>query len=285
MAVTSLNDLLEGQDVSTDAETESSSDDEHEIPGVFEEIGADMERVEEFYSRRDESDREGLLGLAERLSEDDEAWQILEDYRLVVDAHRINLNFVRGQREGPFVEDWSHALYYGPDGSKDSPAEGSKNDLQTRVGEDDDLNLPWYKVMFPEPVSRFHEEDLVRFSEGLDKWSEIGMPGDSDRQDSHIFVTESFVNDYASYANEDGLPLPPADYPDDATATDSPSTDSPSVDAGDFDPAEFNVDVLKDEIEAFDSVDELSTVLAVEQQGKDRKTAKEAIRSRIAEVV
>ncbi|MFC4449914.1 electron transfer flavoprotein subunit alpha/FixB family protein [Halorussus aquaticus] len=49
----------------------------------------------------------------------------------------------------------------------------------------------------------------------------------------------------------------------------------------DLDPTEYTVDELKDKLAAVENPSELDAVLAAEQEGKDRKTAREAIQRRI----
>lgn len=257
MGVNNLSDVMSETTVETT--TENNADEDDELPEIFAEIGADEDRVRQF--RENQSDNFGeLTSLAEALADDDDLWALHEEYRQMVDLHRINVRYLRGEREGEFMDNWRNLLY----GDSDDPKPGTKNDLQNRIQGHDLANLPRYKVMFPEPVEDYFPGDPVKWSEGIDAFDPITLPTE-EGQDSHIWVASDFVESYSDYALEiDGMPrpLPPGDV-DETTPP--------------IDPSEYTVDELKDRIAEIGDEDTLEAVYEAESRGKDRKTAKQAI--------
>lgn len=282
MTIPSLSDMVQTTKNTVSQSTEGASEeedgDETQIPEVFSEIGADLERVQEFWDERDTDDHERITELAEYLIDNEEAWVLLEGFRLSVDMHRIMLNYVRGQREGEFIQQFSQQLY----GPSDGSVEGTKNWYEDQIRDDSNpLNLALYKVMFPEPVEEHHEVGLVCFSEGLDKFDEIGLPGEDGVQDSHIYVTETYIEEFSQFPNDEGLPLPPADFPE---GTSESGSGAPEIPDGEFDPADYTIDELEGALEDIDDIEILAEVLTRERHGKERVGAKDAIRSRMSEV-
>lgn len=277
MGIPTLSDITSGMTGSTESATSDDSDDA-EIPAIFGNLGADLDRVEQFYEQRGSDDHERLVQLAERLDDDEEAWFTLEEYRSLVDAKRLDYNFLKGRREGPFVQAWTDALYYG-DGDSDNPGEGSLNAVAERVREDDDLNLPLYKVMFPAPQEEYWQGEPVNVVNHLDKWDEIGIAGEDGVQDSYIFMPREFVDSYMEYANDDGVPLPPAEHPEGGDDSGTQTTFE-----GDYDPSSRTVEQLKDEVQEMDDFDAVTDVLVAEKTGDARKTAIKAINRRLSEL-
>lgn len=268
MTATNLSDVMSGMEVESTENTTEDAGEDDEIPEIYDEIGADEDRVRQFRENQPDNFDE-LTELANALAESDDLWELHEEYRLTVDLHRINLNHLRGKREGDFVDAWREALY----GDTDDPEAGTKNALQTQMQDHDLANLPRYKVMFPEPVDGFFPGDAVKWSEGMDDFEPLALPTE-DGQDSHIWVTMEFAQEFAPYGEEiEGQvrPLPPAEPP--------AQSGTPALN-----PSSYSVDTLKDKLEAIEDPDELEAIRDYEVNHDDRKTARQAIDRRIRAV-
>jgi hypothetical protein len=125
-------------------------------------------------------------------------------------------------------------------------------------------------------------------------WREFDTLGyGDDEQDTHIFVTREWCEEYADYTMEvDGneVPRPPSDSEieqanggggaDDASA----ASDSDDISAP-FDPSEFTVAEMGEKVEDINRMTELRALLDAEKAGEgrsaNRKGAKNAIRDRM----
>lgn len=248
-------------------ETETSDSDDDSLPAVFDEIGADLERVEAFrdHSSTTDDQLEQMVEFARDLANDDgNLWTLMEKSRELSDLYRIEINHIRGKREGPFIDEFKDALF----GDSDDPDPGTKNYVDAERRDHETANLAWYKVMFPEPTTDFSGQPVVWY-----EFDDIGLPVD-DKQDSHIYVTQEWAESYMEYGEEiDGQlrPLPPEEVP---TGTDTA-----------LNPSDYTVSELGDALAEIDDPSTLGNIYDAEQAGKDRKTAKEAIDARREEVV
>lgn len=218
-------------------------------------VGADFDHVLTRVMNDSSLDAKDLINFMQNLSNDDELWESQEQYRCYSDIHRIKTFHLQSRDEDRTK--WSQAFY----GDSDDPSEGTYNWYQQR-SRDLNGNLYWYRAIFPEPVEEHFPGNPVVWQERPD-------------DDTDIFVTEEFMEEYEPYAIEiDGemRPVPPTD--EQAGSGSSPS-DSDAID-----PREMTVDEIKDSLTDL-SESELEQLLEVEEATKDRKTAKEAIRREI----
>jgi hypothetical protein len=137
-------------------------------------------------------------------------------------------------------------------------------------------NLYFYKTMFPEPVEEYWDSDPVLLVERPD-------------DDSHIYVTEDFVDTYGDYTMEvEGKTVvrPPSDAEIEALADEQSSSASDSTDDSDDDvdfilTNELINEEVKAAVEDVDDSDVLRQTLTFEKRTKDRKGAKDAIQNRL----
>ena len=176
-----------------EADDGGSSSGPDALEQAVEQIGGNYESVKEYV---DENGRkEDVMAFYERLANDDELWALMEDYRRKIDQKRILSNWMYDM-DADF-EAWRGEFW----GDSDDPEPGTFNAVQ-QAARDSDGNLMWYKAAFPEPVEDFWEGEAVLFAE---------RPGD----DSHIYVTEEWVDTYDQFAKDvPGVgvrPMPPGD--------------------------------------------------------------------------
>lgn len=275
--VISLDDYTSGNDSSsTDSDTTSGSSDSSsdDLRAACEAIGASYERAKAYVEEHDS--KSDLVNFAERLANDDELWEVSEDYRCGNDVHRIVLNFLRSHDKDftPFTE-----RFYG---EPDDPEPGTYNFVQQR-SQNMDGNLMFYRVLFPEPVADHWDGNAVLWHE----FSEIGF-GD-DQQDSHIYVTEEWVEEYGDFTIQvDGTakPVPPAreDLDGSAGGSSGGASDSLVLDPDNYTSSDGQLsDALEEAIADGATESDLRAVLEAEQDGQDRSTAKGAIEAAIEE--
>lgn len=280
------SDTTTADSQSTDAD--ANNDDEPILNDVFEDIGADMDRVERFRDARDEDRFQQLTEQAEIYAGDreteqdglsgDEALEAIENYSAGQYVYQLIRNFANDRRDGDGYQAWSSAFFGASDGSD----EGTYNYWQN-LCRDNDLKLDLHRVMFPEPTEHFPGEPVnVTKDSGLSKWDTIGLPHEDGARDTHVFVTMDYVESFSDYANDNGIPLPPAELPEGANTDDS--SKSPTVEAGEVDPGEYTVDELRDVVDDIDDVEVLAEMLTVERQNKQRKTAKGVILARMGDL-
>jgi hypothetical protein len=260
--IISLDDIS-GNDGSTDAQTSGSDDSDSgsdfaALESACDPIGADFENAKDAVKHRDGITEDDLIELAEKLAEDDDLWNLMEEYRTWNDQKRMILFHFRSH-EKEFTN-FAGAFW----GDSENPDEGTYNHVEDRA-RDSDGNLYYYKALFPEPhMEHYPSDNAVVWQERPD-------------EDSHIYVTAQFVDEYSDYQLEiDGQerPVPPWDGASTGTGGDSGGS-------GDqFDPREYTISELEEELDQFDA-DELEAILEVEKETKNRKGAKSALRDAI----
>lgn len=266
-SISKMADITAGQTTDESTATETETADETELPSVYEEIGADLERVRDAYEVYGEDSLEGLQELAELIR--DEGMDVIvpaEDYRHSNGINRVLSNW-GWDRGGDGVMQFRGAFYGDSDGSD----EGTHNWIQARAREAG-VNLPWYKIMFPDPHEDY-DEDSVQVTD----FDEIGLPRDDDLQDSQIFVPRWYAERFAAHVNDEGIPLPPAD----ATKLDSGAAEYGGDDDLPFDPSDFTTDEIASKVTDIDSRDDLLALLEAEKQGDGRKTVEKRISQRL----
>jgi len=262
--------VVDISDISTDStdttnDSDNSASDSHEngvevtLDPVFDTIGADTERVREFIKEQDKGD--AITDLAKALKDDDELWAMHEEYRRFTDLKRIIENYLynRDDEFSAFTDEFW--------GDYDDPEPGTFNYVQSAVRDHESGNLFFYKVMFPEPVEEHWDGEAV-------VWQE------KPEQDSHIYVTEDFVNQYSQFTMEvDGqsVPRPPNDEEVAAMSGRDSSESASTYQDVPIDTTEVTVSELKEQVRdslAELSRDQLSNLYDHEEANKDRKTAK-----------
>lgn len=250
---------------STDNSSADDSDEYSELRALVNELGGNEESAIE-YAKDSESAHDNIVEYAELVRDDFDAMVGQgETYRKYNCINRIVQNYLRSM--DPDFDQWTGQFY----GDFDTPEDGTFNAVQQQ-SRSMDVNLPMHKAIFPEPVEASWDSEPVLWEERPD-------------EDSHIYVSESFVDDYARFARKIGgkeRPLPPTNEELAELAAErnggGASDSSGDVDAP-IDPAEFSVrDELKPLLEQMDySADELRAIFEAEVAGKDRKTAKQKI--------
>lgn len=285
--IVSLDDIS-SNDGSTESETsgadDSGADDFAELREACEAIGADAENAIERVKSDDGTDEDSLVEMARELADDGALWSALEEYRAFNDQHRIKQNHLLDSDKE--FTDWSGAFY----GDSDDPEEGTYNAVQQQA-RDLGGNLYYYKALFPEPdAEHFPSDTAVVWQERPD-------------EDSHIYVTEEFIDAYGDFTLEiEGKerPVPPwngasgsggnasgssGDWPDAIQQAADAVGVNPSVIDADLEgypaPNGLTVDSLKDLYDATDDYTVLSRALEIEKATKDRKTAKEYLEQRV----
>jgi hypothetical protein len=260
-----VSDLMGSTDSSTDNDnSDTETETEVSLAPVFEEIGADLDRVRAFIKEQDKADE--IEQFAKALKEDGDLCELMEEYRRAVDQKRILQNWLYDY-DGDFSsfadEFW---------GDSDDPEPGTFNDIQQRARASKG-NLYYYKQMFPEPVEEYWPTDAVLYVERPD-------------DDSHIYVTEDFVDNFAQFTMEiDGkeVPRPPTDSElaeMESESDDSGNDDSDDLPAVPIDTTEVTIAELEDELEHLMpglSVEQVENLITHEKANKDRKGAKQAL--------
>lgn len=253
-----VQDLMGSTDSSNDAESTSDNQTKIQLDPVFENIGADEDRVCDFIDEQGKSDE--ITNLAKELADDDGLFELMEEYRRYVDLKRILQGYLY-DADGDFSafadEFW---------GDTDDPEPETFNFVQQKA-RDSVGNLYYYKQMFPEPVEEHWEGEAVLWTERED-------------DDSHIYVTESFVENFTDFTmevNGEEVPRPP-------TASELAELDGGSQSETEqsvpIDTTEHTIPELEDAIEDAMpglSVEQTENLLVHEKANKDRKGAKEAI--------
>lgn len=252
---------------STESETNNGDSSTSELQQACEAIGADFDHASEYVSEHGKED--DLVEFARRLANDAELHATMAEYRRGNGVNRIIQNHLRGA-DADFTV-YTGAFY----GDSDDPEPGTYNDVQQRAREMDG-NLMFYQALFPEPCEEYWDSEPVLWQE----FDTIGY-GD-DLQDTHIFVTREFVEEYSGRnsitVNGEEKPVPPSD---EMLSNDGGSSGSASVDAP-FDPEGFTNDGVENKLDTNDySLDQLNGLLQAEKAGDNRKGAKNAIRDAI----
>jgi len=254
-------------DSETNSDSASSMDELHDVCGA---IDANIDAAEAYVDEH--GNKSDLIEQAKMLANDEELWALAEEYRRQVDLKRIIQGYL-------YNLDASFSAYLDTFwGDYDDPEEGTFNDVQKRF-RDADLNLPMYKALFPEPA----EQHWAREPVAWEKFGELG-PGDNEK-DSHIYVTQDYVEEFGDFTLDNGKPRPPSDS--ELSELDGDSSSDSSETATDatgtvFDPSKFNNDrvALKLEENSY-TLDQLEALLEAEQDGKNRKGATGSIRDAI----
>lgn len=256
-------------DGSTTSDQTSDSDDAAELRDVCEMIGADYDHATAYVDKH--GNKSDLIDFAQQLAGDDELWATQEQYRRMNDIHRIIRNHLR-PHDLDFTT-YTGAFY----GNSDDPEPGTYNHVQQKSREADG-NLMFYRALFPEPVTDYWDSDAVL-------WQEFDSLGyNDDEQDSHIYVTADFVDEYGNFTvevNGQEKPRPPANSEVGDGGGASSGSDSSSENLI-LDPAEYTVEGLRDELQEYLNsgapAEDFARVLEAEEGEKDRKTAKKAIK-------
>lgn len=257
-----VSDLMGSNDSSSsDAKSTSDNQTKIQLDPVFEEIGADEDRVRRFIDEQGKSDE--ITNLAKELADSDELFELMEEYRRYVDLKRILQGYLY-DADGDFSafadEFW---------GDTDDPEPETFNFVQQKA-RDSVGNLYYYKQMFPEPVEEHWEGEAVLWTERPD-------------DDSDIYVTEQFVENFSDFTMEvDGreVPRPPTA----SELAEMDGGDSGSEQSVPIDTTEHTIPELEDAIEDAMpglSVEQTENLLKHEKANKDRKGAKEAIHAAI----
>lgn len=267
--IISLDDISSngGSTESKDSGSDSGASDAFaELREACEMVGADIENAIERVKSGDNVDEESLIETAQELADDDEMWEALETYRVFNDQHRIKQNHLLNSDKE--FTDWSGAFY----GDSDDPSEGTYNWAQQQ-SRDNGGNLYYYKALFPEPdMEHYPSEQAIVWQERPD-------------EDSHIYVTEGYVEQYGDFTLEiEGKerPVPPWDGLDTSGSTsDSGSATADGALEGFPEPNTLTVDAVKDAYDSVSDVTVLEQALEIEKATKDRKTAKEYLERRV----
>lgn len=261
-----VSDLMGSTDSSSnDAKSTSDNQTKIQLDPVFENIGADEDRVRDFIDEQGKSDE--ITNLAKELADDDALFELMEEYRRYVDLKRILQGYLY-DADGDFSafadEFW---------GDTDDPEPETFNFVQQKA-RDSVGNLYYYKQMFPEPVEEHWDGEAVLWTERPD-------------DDSDIYVTESFVENFSGFTMEvDGreVPRPPTASELAEMDGDGQSNDSGEGQAVPIDTTEHTIPELEAAIEDAMpglSVEQTENLLVHEKANKDRKGAKEAIHAAI----
>lgn len=274
--VLSLDDVKSsGNDGSSNDSETSGSDDVDALEAVCDELGANYDHAKAYVEAHGKKD--DLVEFAERLRDgDDDLQAVMEEYRRMNDIHRVIINWLRSDSRE--FTTYTGAFY----GDTDDPEPGTYNHIQQRSRANDG-NLIFYRALFPTPVRSEWDDTPVCWHE----FDSIGF--DDDQQDSHIYVTQDFVDEYGDFTIEvegETKPRPPANSEVGGSAGGNSGDDSdlePLVD-----PSEFTNDELADHLPGL--VDEgyalgrWTDLLEAEKNGKARKGAKATIRECIDSV-
>jgi len=270
MTVKSIEDLVNksSNDDSTDSETETEGV-TMSLPDVFVAIGADKERVKA--EIRDSGNDEELEKFAKKLADDGELWAAQEAYRRYSDLHRFKQNYLLNDNKRDYTM-WAAGFY----GDSDDPEPDTYNGVQQK-SRDIGGNLYFYKTMFPEPVEEYWDSDPVLLVERPD-------------DDSHIYVTEGFVDTYGQFTMEvEGKTVvrPPSDaeIKELRETADVDADNDKDMETGDDTDFlltnDMTNDEVKEEVEKIDNSEMLRNTLTFEQRTKNRKGAKDAIQNRL----
>lgn len=177
--------------------SESGSDDEHaEFEAAVEGVGGNVEHARAYVDAN--GAKEKFMDFIASLDED--MMEQAEEYRLWNDQHRIRQRFLHNV-DGDFST-WSSQFY----GNSDDPDPETYNGVQ-QASRDAGVNLAFYKALFPEPQEEYWPAEPVLYEE-VDRGYGEGQ------QDSHIYVSQEFVNEYSDFTmdvNGEAKPRPPTD--------------------------------------------------------------------------
>jgi hypothetical protein len=262
-----VQDLMGSTDSSSndsDNNSQTETTTKIELAPVFDDIGADKDRVRKVIKEQDIAD--AMENLAKRLQEDDDLWELQEEYRRYTDLKRILQGYLY-DHDGDFSA-FADQFW----GDSDSPAEGTFNYVQQK-SRDSDGNLFYYKTMFPEPVEEYWDGEAVLWTERPD-------------DDSHIYVTEQFVENFGQFTmevNGEQVPRPPTaselSEMEDESDTQSQTEQSVPIDTTEHTIPELEA-AIEDAMPGL-SVEQTENLLTHEKANKDRKGAKEAIHAAI----
>jgi hypothetical protein len=239
---------------------------------AVEAIGGDVEHAQAYV---DEHGRKSdLAEFADRLAESGDLMAVHEEYRRMNDIHRIIKKWLRSAEQE--YTGYTGKFY----GDSDDPEPGTYNAVQQKSREMDG-NLMFYRAIFPEPQTAYWDSDPVLWFE----FPEIGYTGD--KQDSHVYVTADFAEQYSEFAIEiDGRnrPVPPAnsDLEDGSSGASGSAQDASDAGTVEFDPAEYTIPELEEALQSREFTEaDLDALLDLEKSGQARKGAKNAIRDEI----
>lgn len=271
--VIALDDL---QSSSTGAEQNTTNSDSdtssayESLRDACEDVGANYESAREYVDENGKKTELIEFATAMYTDDDDSIAALYEEYRRVNDVHRIVVNHLRSHAAD--FDEWTNKFYYGG-GDSDNPGEGSYNDVQSRAADEKAGNLPFYKALFPEPNTDHWDSEAVLWEE---------RPG----EDSHIYVTRDFAEQYSQFSrkiNGKERPVPPSNEDIQSMNGDnSGSSGGSGSTAAPINPANYSVDTLNTVLGNGDfPVDELKAILESEKSGENRKTAKKKINREI----
>ena len=266
--VISLDEISGTDSESTDSESTNGDGAFSELRDACNTVGGSVD-VAIDRAKNDDSVTEGdLIDTANEIHNSSELWVALENYRLMVDQSRIIKNYLRGHDKE--FTGFASAFW----GDTENPSEGTFNHVQQQVrGHDGTANLYYYKTLFPEPHAEHVGSEPVVWEERPD-------------EDSHIYVTEEWLDSYADYtlelAGEERVVPPWDSVAGEATDGDNNNTE-PDGDV--LDPREMTVAEIKTALdERALSMDELKQLQEAEEATKDRVTALQAIRRARADI-
>ena len=257
-------DEISGTD-SENSDDNSEADAFAELREAVETVGGDVEHVIESVKNDDSVTEQKLLDTAREIHDDEQLWVDLESYRSMNGPRRILENYFRGHDKE--FTGYADAFW----GDTENPSEGTYNYIQQKCRDRDvTANLYFYKYLFPEPdAEHFPGEPVV--------WEK--RPDD----DSHIYVTQEWIDTYSDYTlelNGEERVVPPWD----SVAGDA-NSNSTEPDGDVLDPREMTVAEIKTALdERALSMDELKQLQDAEEATEDRVTALQAIRRARADI-
>lgn len=175
---------------------ESESDDA--LIDAVESVGGDVDQVREYIDANGAKDK--FMSYIESLDDDKIAQG--EKYRRWNDQSRIRKNWLYNV-DGSFSV-WATSFY----GDSSDPEPDTYNGVQQESRDEMGVNLMFHKALFPEPVEEHWPGEPVLYHE----FAERGY-GDGE-QDTDIYVTQEFVEEYSDFTVEIGgeaKPRPPTD--------------------------------------------------------------------------
>lgn len=266
MAPIDLDSAMGSTTTSTDSQNNNDDSDEYDnVREVARNIGADVESAVAYCRNNGGNAEENLIELAEDIAESGELEAKHEEYRQWNCINRIIQVHLRSHSDD--FSDWTAQFY----GDYEDP-EGDTFNYVQQTSRDMGCNLPIYKALFPEPQAEYWDSDVVLWQERPD-------------EDSHIYVSQSFVDDYAQFARDiDGQsrPVPPSN---DELAELAQNNDAGNAEGGEiedvaapFDPSDMTIEDLEEAIDRMKLTnDELWALKDKEEAGKDRVGAVDAI--------
>lgn len=268
----SVRDLVSGNGGSGN-DSESTSDNDNPLVEAVEAVNGSVERAEKYVDIHGSKD--DLTEFAQAVAGwDEDTIELAEKRRRHIDMNRIVSFHLRGHSQD--FTGFTGEFY----GDTEDPEEGTYNYVQDKA-HDADINMAFYKTLFPEPRAEYWPSEPVVW----EKYDTIGVPNNPDDNfDSHIYLETDIAEEWADFTmeNDNGnvVPRPPSNSELEKLADEQDTEDSSSGDSGEgLVPMQHTVKELKAVLKDGDWTDEqLSTALTAEEATKDRKMAKQAIK-------